>query len=130
MDANPDNVIVVHCKGGKGELAGNSDHPSPFEEFYSCLGRTGTMVSAWLVRSGLFLGAGESLAYFKDRRTDTSRGEKSQGVQTPSQSRYVLYYERLLTKMDSELPPPVSLVVVKMTLHGLYSKWLIRVCPR
>ena len=86
------------------------------------VGRTGTMISAWLVRSGLFVGAGPSLAYFKDRRTDTSRGEKSQGVQTPSQSRYVLYYEKLLSKMSGLLPPPVSLRLVKMTLHGLHGK--------
>ena len=37
------------------------------------------MISAWLVRSGLFSQAQESLAYFRDRRTDTSRGKKMQG---------------------------------------------------
>ena len=43
------------------------------------------MISAWLVRSGLFGQAKESLAYFRDRRTDKRRGKKTQGVDTPSQ---------------------------------------------
>lgn len=79
------------------------------------------MISSWLVRAGLFAGAGESLAYFSERRTDKSRGSKSQGVQTPSQHRYVLYYERLLTKMGGCLPPPTSLQLKKMTVIGLQS---------
>lgn len=78
------------------------------------------MISAWLVRAGLFLGAGESLAYFSNRRTDKTRGDKSQGVQTPSQSRYVLYYERLLVEMEGELPPSVSLLLKRITIRGLY----------
>ena len=65
MSEDSQNVIVVHCKGGKG--------------------RTGTMVAAWLVRSGLFSQAQQSLAYFRERRTDRSRGTKNQGVDTPSQ---------------------------------------------
>ena len=77
------------------------------------------MISSWLVRAGLFMGASESLAYFSDRRTDRSRGTKCQGVQTPSQSRYVLYYEKLLTQMDGCLPPPTSLKLKKITLLGL-----------
>ena len=77
------------------------------------------MISAWLVRSGLFEAAGDSLAYFSDRRTDKSRGKKSQGVETPSQSRYVKYYEKLFTQMKGNLPPPVSLRVKQMTIHGL-----------
>ena len=71
MDEDPSNVIAVHCKGGKG--------------------RTGMMVAAWLVRSGQFPQAQQSLAYFRERRTDRSRGTKNQGVDTPSQvSRWVL----------------------------------------
>lgn len=99
MDAHKENVIVVHCKGGKG--------------------RTGTMIAAWLVRAGLFQQAEKSLAYFRDRRTDSSKGMKSQGVDTPSQSRYVGYYERLLTHMNSDLPPPTSLRVKQISIFGL-----------
>ena len=86
-------------------------------------GRTGTMISAWLVRAGLFSGAGESLAYFSVRRTDRTRGNKSQGVQTPSQSRYVLYYEKFRTKMGGELPRPISYQLKKISFHGLCSMW-------
>ena len=67
MEEDEENVVVVHCKGGKG--------------------RTGMMVAAWLVRSGLFQQARESLEYFNERRTDKSRGKKNQGVDTPSQVR-------------------------------------------
>lgn len=99
MDEDPSNVIAVHCKGGKG--------------------RTGMMVAAWLVRSGQFPQAQQSLAYFRERRTDRSRGTKSQGVDTPSQSRYVCYYERLLTELSGELPPPTALRLSKMVVSGL-----------
>lgn len=34
MDADPDNIIAVHCKGGKG--------------------RTGTIICTWLITDGLF----------------------------------------------------------------------------
>lgn len=87
--------------------------------FHSPAGRTGMMISAWLVRSGLFEEAGKSLAYFSDRRTDKKLGSKSQGVETPSQSRYVIYYERLLIEMSGNLPPPVPLKLTKMTINGL-----------
>ena len=65
------------------------------------------------------MGADESLAYFSDRRTDKSRGDKCQGVQTPSQGRYVLYYEWLLKQMGGDLPPPVSLRIKKINFLGL-----------
>lgn len=123
MEANQDNVIAVHCKGGKGQLIpapSPSSMPCP-----RCAGRTGTMISSWLVRAGLFMGANESLAYFSDRRTDKSRGTKCQGVQTPSQSRYVFYYERLLTEMDGGLPPPMSIRLKKITILGLYGNFII-----
>ena len=77
------------------------------------------MISAWLVRSGLFEEAQQSLQYFTIRRTDKSRGKKSQGVDTPSQNRYVRYYERMLSSMGGNLPPPVSLRIKVLTVHGV-----------
>ncbi|KEG09395.1 tyrosine phosphatase isoform [Trypanosoma grayi] len=70
-------VVVVHCKGGKG--------------------RTGTMVSAYLMYSGRKATADEALDHFSVMRT--AFGGKFQGVQTPSQDRYVRYFERLLPLM-------------------------------
>ena len=65
LAADPTNIIVVHCKGGKG--------------------RTGTMICVWLVESGVFTSAKTSLDYFGSRRTDTNVSKKFQGVETPSQ---------------------------------------------
>ena len=65
LDSNASNVIVVHCKGGKG--------------------RTGTMICIWLVEAQLFPRASDSLDYFGSRRTDTRVGHSFQGVETPSQ---------------------------------------------
>ena len=65
LKSDPENVIVVHCKGGKG--------------------RTGTMICVWMVESGIFSSAETSLDYFGSRRTDTNVGKKFQGVETPSQ---------------------------------------------
>lgn len=116
MAEDPSNVIAVHCKGGKG--------------------RTGMMVAAWLLRSGQFPQAQQSLAYFRERRTDRSRGTKNQGVDTPSQvvqagcsvwwsncpcmqGRYVCYYERQLAELAGELPPPTPLRLSKIVISGL-----------
>ena len=65
LEADPKNIIAVHCKGGKG--------------------RTGTMICVWLVEAGLFSKAEDSLCYFGARRTDTLLGHTFQGVETPSQ---------------------------------------------
>ena len=86
------------------------------------------MISAWLVRSGLFEQARDSLEYFTLRRTDKSRGTKSQGVDTPSQSRYVEYYQRLIAVMKRNLPPPVALRITTLTLHGISGDCVCGVC--
>ena len=65
LSHHPQNVIVVHCKGGKG--------------------RTGTMICVVLIDKGDFQNADECLGYFGDRRTDTNVDSKFQGVETPSQ---------------------------------------------
>ncbi|KAK3099224.1 hypothetical protein FSP39_001190 [Pinctada imbricata] len=93
------NVISVHCKGGKG--------------------RTGTMICTWLVDCGLFEEAEDSLEYFGDRRTDLTVGKKFQGVETPSQSRYVGYYERVKKDLNGELPPPKPKIITSIKLMGL-----------
>ena len=67
LNADAENVVAVHCKGGKG--------------------RTGTMICIYMVETGLFSTADESLDYFGSRRTDLNVGRKFQGVETPSQVR-------------------------------------------
>ncbi|XP_070588856.1 phosphatidylinositol 3,4,5-trisphosphate 3-phosphatase TPTE2-like [Erythrolamprus reginae] len=85
MEQDKRNVIAIHCKGGKG--------------------RTGTMICIWLIDSGQFNTAQESLEYFGKRRTNDTASTKFQGVETPSQSRYVEYYAILKSKYNRTLPP-------------------------
>ena len=100
LSADPENVIVVHCKGGKG--------------------RTGTMICVWLVEAGVFSDAKESLDYFGCRRTDTNVGNKFQGVETPSQSRYVGYYEAMRTRHGGRAPaPPARVALKRITVRGM-----------
>ncbi|XP_054848457.1 phosphatidylinositol 3,4,5-trisphosphate 3-phosphatase TPTE2-like [Eublepharis macularius] len=102
MNRDPKNIIAIHCKGGKG--------------------RTGTMVCTWLIDSNQFESAQESLDYFGERRTDKSTSSKFQGVETPSQSRYVGYYEILKNKYDLKLPPerPLRIKSIKIAaIHGV-----------
>ncbi|KAM4546148.1 putative tyrosine-protein phosphatase TPTE isoform 2-T2 [Odontesthes bonariensis] len=99
MSADPQNIIAIHCKGGKG--------------------RTGTLVCTWLIDSDQFESAQDSLEYFGERRTDKSQSSKFQGVETPSQSRYVGYYEIMKTKFNRQLPPPKSLAIRSIRLHSI-----------
>ncbi|XP_062981923.1 phosphatidylinositol 3,4,5-trisphosphate 3-phosphatase TPTE2-like [Elgaria multicarinata webbii] len=102
MKQDDNNVIAIHCKGGKG--------------------RTGMMVCVWLIDSNQFESAKESLAYFGERRTDKSTSSKFQGVETPSQSRYVEYYETLKIKYGLKLPPvrPLRIKCIKLSaIHGI-----------
>merc|ERR1712212_653744 len=98
LGEHPDNVIVVHCKGGKG--------------------RTGTMICVWLIESGVFSSAALSLDYFGNRRTDTNVSSKFQGVETPSQSRYVGYYERMKSN-GRVLPESVPRKLTQVQVTGL-----------
>lgn len=99
MSADPQNIIAIHCKGGKG--------------------RTGTMVCTWLIDSDQFESAQDSLEYFGERRTDKSQSSKFQGVETPSQSRYVGYYEIMKNKFNRQLPPPKSLRIKSIRIHSI-----------
>lgn len=94
------NVIAVHCKGGKG--------------------RTGTMICVYLIDTGGFRDAEHCLGFFGERRTDKNVDQKFQGVETPSQSRYVGYYEKVV-RADRVLPLEVPLVITSITLHGMGS---------
>ncbi|XP_053400347.1 phosphatidylinositol 3,4,5-trisphosphate 3-phosphatase TPTE2-like [Mercenaria mercenaria] len=99
MAADKRNVIAIHCKGGKG--------------------RTGTLICVWLIECGIFEDAKESLDYFGDRRTDLTVGNKFQGVETPSQSRFVGYFEKVKKDYNGELPPRKELKITSFKLESI-----------
>lgn len=112
LEENEENVVVIHCKGGKG--------------------RTGTMICILNLYRGIFSDAESSLSYFGDRRTDERVANKFQGVETASQIRYVTYYEKLMSAQGKfpwmpenwvQLTPPdiVHLKPVKICITGINS---------
>eukprot|EP01028_Stygiella_incarcerata_P012517 TRINITY_DN780_c0_g1_i1.p1 TRINITY_DN780_c0_g1~~TRINITY_DN780_c0_g1_i1.p1 ORF type:complete len:246 (+),score=38.41 TRINITY_DN780_c0_g1_i1:85-738(+) len=77
------NVIKVHCKAGKG--------------------RTGVMLSAFLLYSGHVSSAKEAIEFF-----GRMRASDGHGVTLPSQLRYIGYFEKIFVeyyKMHVEIPP-------------------------
>ena len=112
---HPENVIVVHCKGG---ITLSLEIESYKSFCPGGKGRTGTMICVWLIESGVFSSAANSLDYFGNRRTDTNVSKKFQGVETPSQSRYVGYYEWVRNN-EKQLPEPVALRLTQIRITGL-----------
>eukprot|EP00966_Prymnesium_polylepis_P070608 1640849-Prymnesium_polylepis.1 len=75
----PSRMVAVHCRGGKG--------------------RTGSLCCAWLLYTRTCDDADDALNMFALERTELSLGSrKLQGVDTPSQRRYVQYVHALLSK--------------------------------
>lgn len=87
--SHPQNVLAIHCRGGKG--------------------RTGSFCCAWLMYVKEAEDAEDARNYFALRRTDTDRHRirKSQGVETVSQVRYLTYVEKLLQDQKAYFPKQV-----------------------
>ncbi|XP_047317820.1 phosphatidylinositol 3,4,5-trisphosphate 3-phosphatase and protein-tyrosine-phosphatase PTEN1 [Impatiens glandulifera] len=98
LSNDPKNIVVIHCMAGKG--------------------RTGLMVCAYLVYTGL--SAEEALQLYAHKRTTNN-----EGVSIPSQRRYVGYWEQVLKfpkGVDNglpvvELPQPCSRELLRIRLY-------------
>lgn len=84
LDANSENVVVVHCKAGKG--------------------RTGVACCCLLLYCGICTSAEEALRLFATRRSTTIKG----GVAVPSQRRYVEYFDRIINRDDTPSVAPLK----------------------
>lgn len=102
IQANPRlNVAVIHCKGGKG--------------------RTGTMVCTYLIYSGIKKSADDALSHFGVIRTSDD-AKNFQGVESPSQDRYIRYFERLL-RLPGQVPPKRCVQFTTVILHDVPFSW-------
>ncbi|KAL4568524.1 hypothetical protein LXL04_024138 [Taraxacum kok-saghyz] len=99
LSSDPKNIVVIHCMAGKG--------------------RTGLMVSSYLVYSGLL--AEEALQVYADKRTTNNLG-----VTIPSQRRYVNYWQKSLSFPEGclpevNIPKPSNREFLQIRLHDAKS---------
>lgn len=59
---------------------------------------------------------------FAENRTDLRHGSTYQGVETPSQTRYVGYYEKILHVYNHQMPPTKVLKLKSITITAIASK--------
>lgn len=66
-----------------------------------------------------------ALNKFGDRRTNWDKGSTFQGVETPSQSRFVGYYDIITNKLDGQMPPLRTLKLKEVIIHSIKGKLVI-----
>ncbi|CAK94804.1 unnamed protein product (macronuclear) [Paramecium tetraurelia] len=88
-----DRVVAVHCKAGKG--------------------RTGTMISCYLLFSKQYDSSKDALKYYAMIRT-----QNQEGVTIPSQARYVEYFNIAL-KMNLLYVPAKTVELIEVRLVGI-----------
>lgn len=96
LNANSDNIVVVHCIAGKG--------------------RTGVVISSYLLWSGKQETTRDALDFFAEQRS-----ERAIGVQYPSQQRVVKYFEQAIKTSPTQSPQAPELVLAKIVVHGVPS---------
>jgi len=94
LEDHEKNVAVVHCKAGKG--------------------RTGLMICAYFLHSGVKTNATDVLNYYASQRTQDSKG-----VTIPSQRRYVDYYSAMIS--NSLQYNPVKMYLTSIVIDPLPS---------
>ncbi|XP_063570849.1 phosphatidylinositol 3,4,5-trisphosphate 3-phosphatase TPTE2-like isoform X2 [Pongo abelii] len=145
MAQDLENIIAIHCKGGKEtgshcvaqtglEFLDSSDPPTSASQSAGITGmshharrevcnfeygRTGTMVCAFLIASEIFLTAEESLYYFGERQIDKTHRSKFQGLETPSQNRYVGYFAQVKHLYNWNLPPRRILFIKRFIIYSI-----------
>ncbi|CAO3600000.1 unnamed protein product [Absidia cylindrospora] len=95
LDQNSENVVVVHCKAGKG--------------------RTGVMIAALLLYTHQAKNAKEAVAIYGKKRT-----KNGMGVTIPSQIRYIGYYQSILNGARLNHQP---LLLEKLILQPVPTKY-------
>lgn len=97
LSASPEHVAVIHCVGGKG--------------------RTGTVISCYLIFTGYFADPQEALLHFAYMRS-----MKERGVTQTSQKRYVTYFQNILRNTVRPHPKVLRIRRVVMTAVPCWTK--------
>jgi len=113
LHSDPEKIVVCHCRGGKG--------------------RTGSFCCAWLLYQKEVVDAADAMEMFAVMRTDLTwkrnathwKGKpRLQGVETPSQVRYVGYVDQLLRQQRwpkvVRVPTAKTVLLSAVDVHGMF----------